>query len=145
MLPNPSPARRVLAIYILDFLSWLPEETEDQLMVGMGSFRPIAILALIFVTVLCYPALVKSQVGTTRITDENAIGTATYDDLVQLAQTIVAQDKEAYYKMFAAGRARSLSVGTEVYILETKNDGRVYRVRPKGETFSVWIPQGALK
>ena len=62
-----------------------------------------------------------------------------------LAQTIVAEDKEAFNKMFDAGRARSLPAGTEVYVVETRNDNRVYHVRPKGEAFSIWIPQGALK
>jgi len=126
-------------------LGCLTKQMTNEWVGGMHSFRQIVSLALIFVSVLCYPAIAMCEVGDVRITNEQAIGAATYEDLLQLAQTIVAQDKEAYYKMFAAGRARSLSTGTEVHILETKNDGRVYRVRPKGEDFSIWIPQGALK
>jgi hypothetical protein len=113
---------------------------------GMGFYKQIVFgISMFLMAALCYPALAKSEVGTVKITNEQAIGTTTYDDLIHLAQTIVAEDKEAFNKMFDAGRARSLPAGTEVYVVETRNDNRVYRVRPKGEAFSIWIPQGALR
>ncbi|MDQ1239815.1 MAG: hypothetical protein QG577_2001 [Thermodesulfobacteriota bacterium] len=105
----------------------------------------VFVVSMFLITVLCYPALAKSEVGTTKITNEHAIGAATYEDLIHLAQTIVAQNTEAFNKMFDAGRARSLPTDTEVYVLETRSDNRVYHVRPKGEAFSIWIPQGALR
>lgn len=112
----------------------------------MVFFKQIALgVSMFLIALLCYPAIAECEVGGIRITNEQAIGTATYDELIRLAQAIVAQDKDAYYKMFDAGRARSLPTDTEVYVLETRNNDKVYHVRPKGEDFSIWIPQGALK
>jgi len=100
---------------------------------------------MFLMSALCYPALAKSEVETVKITNEHAIGTTTYDDLIHLAQTIVAGNKEAFNKMFDAGRARSLPAGIEVYVVETRNDDKVYHVRPKGEAYSIWLPEGALR
>jgi hypothetical protein len=112
----------------------------------MVFFKQIVLgISMLFMVAPCYHALAKSEVGSVKITNEQAMGAATYEDLMLLAQTIVAGNTEAFNKMFDAGRARSLPAGIEVYVLETRNDDRVYHVRPKGESYSIWLPAGAFR
>lgn len=102
-------------------------------------------LSLTLAVILWVPVAAQQEVGAVKITSEEALGSVTYEGLIQLAQTIVAQDREAFNKMFETGRATALPPGTEVYVLETRDNDRIYHVRPKGSDVSIWLPKGALK
>jgi hypothetical protein len=90
------------------------------------------------ILILCFVSLVLPAWAGECVTKSGYPAAMTESDLDKAIDCAVANDKVALAKLIESGRAIILRAGVVVYNEETKLFKGKVKIRPKGETFSLW-------
>ena len=100
--------------------------------------KPIIVLiAMIFLLCGCF--LTKGLAQSARIVNKDTYGAYTTEGMKKMISVIFDKDAEALAVLVFSGQIFSVKKGTRVFIEDTSFWDGLIKVRPQGQTRSIWI------
>jgi hypothetical protein len=100
--------------------------------------KPIIVLmSMIFLLCGCF--LTKGLAQSARIVNKDTYGAYTIEGMKKFISVIIDKDAEALSVLVFSGQIFSVKKGTRVFIEDTSFWDGLIKVRPQGQTRSIWI------